>query len=259
MLILLNRIFFAFGFNTRNFYNAIRGLPLFIKNYFLIKIQLKEDKSFPIKNLYPVLGEHLLESGTMRGHYFYQDFLVAQKIYIDNPVKHIDIGSRIDGFVAHVAIFREIEIFDIRFQNSKLKNVKFTMCDLMNKQISMKDYCDSISALHSIEHFGLGRYGDSVDINGHIMALDNIYNILKKGGKFYFSTPIGTQRIEYNAHRVFSIKYLMNLFEDKYDLISFSYVNDDGLLIENAQITLQNISTNFNCNYGCGIFELKKL
>jgi len=26
----------------------------------------------------------------------------------------VDIGSRVDGFVAHVASFREIEVFDVR-------------------------------------------------------------------------------------------------------------------------------------------------
>jgi hypothetical protein len=31
-----------------------------------------------------------------------------------NPVRHIDIGSRIDGFVANVAAFRKIEVLDVR-------------------------------------------------------------------------------------------------------------------------------------------------
>jgi SAM-dependent methyltransferase len=259
MIILLNRILFAFGFNSRNFYYSVKGLPLFCYNFILIKKQLKKSKDFSIKRLYPILGEHLMESGTMRGHYFYQDFIVAQKIYHNNPEKHIDIGSRIDGFVAHVAVFREIEIFDIRMQSSNLKNVKFTLCDLMDKQAINIDYCDSISALHSIEHFGLGRYGDSIDINGHKKALDNIYQTLKKGGIFYFSTPIGDQRIEYNAHRVFSIGYLLELFSEKYELISFSFVNDNGLLFQDAEFTINNINSNFGCNYGCGIFELKKI
>ena len=259
MLVLINRFFYAFGFNISAFYYSIRGLPIFIKNYFLLQKQLHKSKDFSVKKIFPVLGEHLMESGTMRGHYFYQDFLVAQKIYINKPDKHIDIGSRIDGFVAHVAVFREIEIFDIRVQSSKLSNVKFTMCDLMNKQAIMNDYCDSISALHSIEHFGLGRYGDSIDINGHIKALDNIYHILKTGGKFYFSTPIGNQRIEYNAHRVFSLNYLINIFSDKYKIISFSYVNDNGLLIQDADLNITNINSNFDCKYGCGIFELLKV
>ena len=35
-------------------------------------------------------------------------------IYAARPEKHVDVGSRVDGFVAHVASFREIEVFDVR-------------------------------------------------------------------------------------------------------------------------------------------------
>ena len=35
-------------------------------------------------------------------------------IYNSKPKRHIDVGSRVDGFVAHVASFREIEVFDVR-------------------------------------------------------------------------------------------------------------------------------------------------
>jgi len=43
---------------------------------------------------------------TASGHYFHQDLLVAGKIFKNNPIKHVDIGSRMDGFIAHVASFR---------------------------------------------------------------------------------------------------------------------------------------------------------
>jgi hypothetical protein len=75
----------------------------------------------------------------------------------------------------------------------------------------MKGCCDSLSSLHAIEHFGLGRYGDPIDINGHLKAITNLHLMLKPKGKFYFSVPIGKQRIEFNAHRVFSIKYLIRI------------------------------------------------
>ena len=97
----------------------------------------------------------------------------------------------------------------------------------------LHDYCDSISCLHALEHFGLGRYGDRVDYNGHLLGWENIYKMLKKGGKCYFSVPIGKQRIEFNAHRVFSVEYLVNvMIGSRYKIDSFSYVNDKGDLVE---------------------------
>jgi hypothetical protein len=46
--------------------------------------------------------------------------------------------------------------------------------------------------------------------------------------------------------------------EKDYELIHFSYVEDAGDLYENQAMTPQNLQANFNCQYGCGIFELRK-
>ena len=87
--------------------------------------------------------------------------------------------------------------------------------------------------------------------------------MLKPGGKFYFSVPIGRQRVEFNAHRVFSVKHLLELFKDRYEIEHFSYVDDDGDLHENAELTEAGIADNFGCSYsgacGCGIFEMRKI
>jgi len=123
----------------------------------------------------------------------------------------------------------------------------------------MIDAYDSISSLHAIEHFGLGRYGDPVDYYGHLKAIDNITKILRKEGRFYFSAPIGKQRIEFNAHRVFSVQYLMDLFAKNYVVDSFSYVDDNGDLYTEIDLKRSDVSNSFGCNFGCGIFELKKI
>ena len=205
----LNSFFKLFGIDIVRFFQTLRMLPSFF--IVLCKFYLETKKelitNFPITKLYPCLNDSQnLEIG---GDYFHQDLLVSQQIFANNPKKHVDIGSRIDGFVTHVASFREIEVFDIRKVQGEIKNVKFTKLDLMCElNPALVDYCDSVSCLHVIEHFGLGRYGDAININGHVLGLENIYKILKKCGKFYFSVPIGEQRIEFNAHRVFSLKYL---------------------------------------------------
>jgi hypothetical protein len=129
----------------------------------------------------------------------------------------------------------------------------------MNIEGDFYEICDSLSCLHALEHFGLGRYGDPIDYDGHLKGFLNIYKMLKKSGIFYFSVPIGCQRIEFNAHRVFSIEYLLDMFENKFELISFSYVDDKGDLHKNISLNKTLISNNCGCNYGCGIFELKKI
>lgn len=246
------------------------GIDLSRMNFFLKNISqyLTEKKELTKQrgsnNLFPfgsnriILDDRHEESGSASGHYFHQDLLVARRIYEMKPMRHVDIGSRTDGFVAHVAVFREIEVFDIREQKSKVKNIIFKKADLMQLPKDMYEYCDSVSALHSIEHFGLGRYGDPIDYYGHEKAIENISKIVKTGGIFYFSVPIGPQRINFNAHRVFSIQYLIDLTAQNFDIKSFSYVNDKGDLNENVTLTSKDIEQNFGCNYGCGIFEFVK-
>jgi SAM-dependent methyltransferase len=259
---ILLRLVFALnliGFDTIKFVSIFQGLVFYSKDYQVLKKQMKIKNDFTFGKLYPILDERFSESGTMKGHYFHQDLLIARKIHENNPLRHIDIGSRIDGFVAHVAAFRKIEIFDIRHLKSPIENIVYEQADLMQLPENMKECCDSLSTLHAIEHFGLGRYGDPIDIDGHLKAINNLHLMLKKGGKFYFSVPIGVQRIEFNAHRVFSIKYLLQVLNDKFKVECFHYVDDKGDLFENANLTEESISSNFNCNYGCGIFELIKI
>ena len=251
-------IFRLIGFDPKALFDTLRGLPFYLNDRSKIKQQKGQDSSFYFGRSYPILNERFSDAGTISGAYFHQDLFVARQIFKNNPKRHVDIGSRIASFVAHVAVFREIEVFDIRELNSKVKNISFKRADLMQLPEEMADYCDSISALHSIEHFGLGRYGDPVDYFGHIKAIENIYKILQTGGKFYFSVPIGSQRIEFNAHRVFSVRYLLDLFDGKFSLNSFSYIDDKGDFFENVEISEKEIDRNFNCNFGCGIFELTK-
>jgi len=256
----LELLLLLFGFNGSKFINLILKFPAYVRGYLVLKTQLKVDKEFSFGRFSPILNEMDAESGIMKGNYFHQDILVARKIFENKPLKHIDIGSRIDGFVAHVSIFREIEIFDIRPQKNLVKNVKFTQADLTRLPKNMEACCDSISSLHAIEHFGLGRYGDPIDVDGHLKALNTIYSMLSENGTFYFSVPIGKQRIEFNEQRVFSVAYLLRLLESRYTIKTFSYVDDNGNLVEDAELTEEGISSNFNCNYyGCGIFELIKL
>ncbi len=214
--------------------------------------------NLPFGKFYPCLDERETDSGSASGHYFHQDLLVAGKIFQNNPQRHIDIGSRIDGFVAHVATFRKIEVADLRPMSTWVSNIIFKQADFTHNDLNLKDYCDSVSSLHAIEHFGLGRYGDKLDYNGHLKGLNNIYEMLQEGGKFYFSVPIGKPRIEFNAHRVFAVKYLVEMLQEKYRIDSFSYVNDAGELFRDIPLIPEEFENSYGCNYGCGIFELTK-
>lgn len=256
----INKGMLHFGFNGRQFLSAFSPKKKSWVDLDLeeLKRQKGSDRTFEFGDMYPILTDKNDEAGNMAGHYFHQDLFVARQINLAKPQKHLDIGSRTDGFVAHVASFREIELIDIREIENKVKNVHFRQADLMELPPELVGYCDSVSSLHVIEHFGLGRYGDPINYFGYLKAINNIANILVSGGTFYFSVPIGPQRIEFNAHRVFSVKYLIHILSDHFEIISFSYVNDRGDFFENIGLIQEKVESNFSCIYGCGIFILKK-
>ena len=237
-------------------WGTLRGLPGYVRDYLEFRPQVQDDQ-FRI-SFFPVLADKYKQGGTSKGHYFHQDLLVAQRIFKANPKRHIDVGSRIDGFVSHVASFREITVIDIRAITSDVNNIQFEQADMMSQDLEIDAQCDSLSCLHALEHFGLGRYGDPIHVDGHLRGLNNLHRLLLPGGLLYFSVPIGPQRVEFNAQRVFSLRYLLDLFEGKFEIESFSFVDDSGDLHKNIALSSDLIESNCNCNFGCGIFEMRK-
>ena len=183
--------------------------------------------------------------------------MVARIIHDHNPKRHIDIASRIDGFVAHVASYREIEVVDVRpLPNSEHENIKFRQDDLMNPQDLGQT--DSLSCLHAIEHFGLGRYTDPIDINGHIKGLTNLVGLLSEGGRLYISFPIGqADEVHFNAHRVFHVSSIFDhpSIQQHMTLRRFDYVDDTGDLHLDTAVT----EVEKDITYGCGIYTFEKI
>lgn len=249
-----------FGIDPRKTIRSLFALRWYFSDLRSFKKQLKGSTQFTMGRLYPCVSDKNDQGGAASGQYFHQDLLVARRIFQNSPGRHVDVGSRVDGFVAHVASFRSIVVIDIRAISSKIPNIKFLQADLMSSAPEdLVEFCDSLSCLHAIEHFGLGRYGDPINHEGHLVGLKNIGALLKRGGKFYFSIPIGAQRIEFNAHRIFSVRYLLECLGNRYHIDSFSYVDDRGELHENAALSPTAIDNNFECSFGCGIFEMTKL
>lgn len=203
-------------------------------------------------NIY--LADKTEAAGSGQGHYFHQDLLVAQRIYENNPRTHLDVGGRIDGFVAHVASFRKIHVLDIRFFESTNENIIFEQTDIF---VGSDWKADSVSCLHTLEHFGLGRYGDPINPNGSVDGFRALKNLLLPGGILYVSVPISDlPRTEFNAHRVFSPDFIPSLAaENSMKIRRFDWVDDDGR-IQNDSEWLSRTNAQ-QLNFGLGIYELE--
>jgi hypothetical protein len=242
--------------------SSLRGLPNFVKDWQAFR------RSFSGKMLsVPCLHDRFEEGGTTKSEYFWQDLWVARQIYAAAPSKHVDIGSRVDGFVAHVASFREIEVLDVRPITGTIPGVTFRQADLMDETslpqgASTGGYCDSLSCLHALEHFGLGRYGDPINPQGYRQGLENMAKLLSPGGLFYLSTPIGKERVEFNANWVFDPRTLLKIATAAglvlKELTIFDPFNPDlGLQrYDFDEVTLSCLASQ---NYNLGLFTFTKL
>lgn len=180
---------------------------------------------------YPIYWDRFEKAGSM-GCYFWQDLWASKLIFKNNPKKHFDIGSRIDGFIGHLASFRDnIVMIDVRPIDSKIPGVEFVCDDATMLRGIRDESIESLSALCSLEHFGLGRYGDMIDPEACFKAFHSIVRVIKKGGHVYVSVPIGREHLEFDAHRVFYAKTIVNEFYPM-ELIEFSCVCEDDIEIE---------------------------
>ncbi len=244
----------AFGFNPLITVRAIRGVPSFFRDMAAYRrMQPPPNFRLSLGNLYPVLSDFNGLAGTARGHYFHQDLWAARKIYTRRPSHHLDIGSRIDGFIAHLLTFMEVQVMDVLPLKSSVQGLHFIQGDATNLDTGPKKSIESLSCLHAAEHFGLGRYSDPVDPFAHEKLIRALQKVLAPGGTLYFSVPIGREQLMYNAHRIFSARTILDAFT-ALTLRSFSYVDDFGDLHENVAIA----DVPSELCYGCGLFEFRR-
>jgi hypothetical protein len=198
---------------------------------------------------YPCLNDKM-QSTPFDHHYTYHPAWAARILAQTKPEFHIDISS-ILSFSAVVSAFVPVRFYDYRPADLHLSNFESGFADL--KQLSFpENSIQSLSCMHTIEHVGLGRYGDELDAKGDIKAINELKRVLKPGGDMLFVTPVGKSRIEFNGHRIYSFEQIIEYFKP-FTLVNFSLVPDQGGFIENADPGLVQQQS-----YGCGCFWFKK-
>lgn len=86
---------------------------------------------------------------------------------------------------------------------------------------------DYIFSYSSIEHCGLGRYGDPLNPNGDIEAMNVMYEKLER--VLYLAIPVGQDSLVWNAHRIYGSKRLEKLFEKFEEIRWIGHSKEDVL------------------------------
>ena len=215
------------------------------------KFKNKNDKRFSVNaaDLYPCLKDRIIKT-PFDHHYTYHPAWAARILTKTKPEFHVDISS-ILSFSTIVSAFVPVKFYDYRPADLKLSNLESGSEDL-NKLSFESGSIPSLSCMHTIEHIGLGRYGDKIDPMGDIKSIEELKRVLQPGGDLLFVTPVGKPRIEFNAHRIYSYEQILEYFSPLV-LKEFSLIPDAGGLITNADPNLVK-----DQNYACGCFWFKK-
>lgn len=182
-------------------------------------------------------------------HYIYHTAWAARVLADTRPSLHIDISSL--AYLATIAsAFVPIEFYDYRPAGIVLPNLKCGAADLCRLPWSDRTV-ESISCMHTIEHIGLGRYGDPLDVLGDRTALTELQRVVAPGGSLLVVVPVGSPRVQYNAHRIYDPQMIEDYLPEL-SLRNWALLKDDsssGLVMQpTRELALQQ-------RYGCGCFH----
>ncbi len=214
----------------------------------------KTKSRFPLReeDIYACLHDNTSYTPFDR-HYVFHVAWACRTVKKVNPKVHIDFSSSL-YFCTTVSAFVPTKFYDFRPAKLNLAGLDSLQGDLT--KISFPDNSvESLSCLHTIEHVGLGRYGDPIDYDGDVKAINELKRVVKPGGSLLFVTPVGQPRIQYNAHRIYAFEQVKELFSG-FELREFSLVPDSdevGGLIQDADPGLV-----AQQKYGCGCFWFVK-
>lgn len=225
--------------------------PFILKDYF--EFNRKENqKRFTIKSsdLYPCIKDKTVGTGYDR-HYVYHTSWAARVVKEIAPEFHIDISSSL-FFCGIVSAFVPVHFYDYRPADLRLEGLTTKKGNLHALPFADNSVV-SLSCMHTIEHIGLGRYGDPIDPEGDLKAIQELKRVVAPGGSLIVVVPVGAPRIEFNAHRIYSYEQILSYVADnEYSLKEFSFIPEfeaEGGLMRHADPALVSRE-----RYACGCF-----
>ena len=229
--------------------------PFVLNDYFDFRAKIKSTENrFDIlwRDFYPQIKDKTVTTG-FDTHYIYHTSWAARVVAQVKPHEHVDISSSL-YFCGIVSAFVPTKFYDYRPAKLNLPNLSSGHADLLALPFE-NNSIKSLSCMHTIEHVGLGRYGEPIDPNADLKAISELIRVLAPGGTLIFVTPVGKPRIQFNAHRIYSYEQIMDYFKDL-KLKEFSLIPDNAR--ETGMIYNATEEQADKQKYGCGCFWFTK-
>jgi SAM-dependent methyltransferase len=213
--------------NRMNPFKLLKAWSKFVSDYRIIMKSNPESMGFKLSPAYPCLTDNVDSSGSF-GRYIYQDSWAFSHLIEFKPEKLVDVASS-THFVAFAAQITKVESVDIRILRASMPNITSVRGDVTDLPFE-NESVEAISTLSVIEHVGLGRYGDNLDINGMQNAILEIKRVLKKNGILLVAFPVGIENIiSFNAHRICTPEWVYKMFEG-FKLVDEKYALSDRII-----------------------------
>ncbi|WP_427161644.1 DUF268 domain-containing protein [Aliinostoc sp. HNIBRCY26] len=143
------------------------------------------------------------------------------RLYDSTKVKILDVGSAESLLSYELATLNySVTAIDIRPIALFHPNLQFVKSDICKPVIPPASF-DCVIALSTLEHIGLGWYGDEQGESYDIEAVKQINLLLKPEGKFILTVPYGKKAIT-PVHRIYDKASLQTLIQD-FTVMQMSY------------------------------------
>lgn len=179
-------------------------------------------------NFYNDLRKTVAKAVYDKGNIYYSTDHMIPGVFKKYPIKSKTvavIGSATPLYEAYIDYFKgrpiTIEYRKIKHNIPKLQVYTFDQAVKKIKQNKLKtDYAFCYS---SVEHSGLGRYGDFIDPEGDLSTMKIIKKMIKPDGLLYLQIPIGPDLLLWNNTRIYGKHRLLLLLEGWKLLNTFGY------------------------------------
>jgi len=145
------------------------------------------------------------------------EFIVSERI-VENAVvasyvrpsdcRVLDFGGY-EGTIALqlAAMGHRVTVWDQRPYPFKHPNINVLVADIFGRDWANEDPFDVVYSISTVEHLGLGHYGDQVVDGGDAKALTALWEMVRPGGRLIVTVPAGKPTVQ-RGYRVYDERTL---------------------------------------------------